>query len=147
MEGDSKRNVKDGIHSKRFTATWHLMQKINLINYRIRVTLADSRQFTGQMLAFDVHMNLVLADTEEFRKIKRRSKNPTTPNSIEQVEEKRTLGLVILRGEFVISISVDAPPPGDAKERLGVLPTGPGMGRAVGRGSGIASGAPMGTFL
>lgn len=35
-----------------------------LINYRLRITLNDGRQMTGQMLAFDQHMNLVMADSE-----------------------------------------------------------------------------------
>jgi hypothetical protein len=37
---------------------------LSLINYRLRVTLNDGRQLTGQMLAFDPHMNLVLADSK-----------------------------------------------------------------------------------
>lgn len=35
---------------------------MSLINYRLRVTLNDGRQLTGQLLAFDTHMNLVLAN-------------------------------------------------------------------------------------
>lgn len=47
----------------------------SLVNYRLRITINDGRQFVGQMLAFDKHMNLVIADTEEFRVVrKKRSK-------------------------------------------------------------------------
>ncbi|KAJ5632370.1 Sm-like ribonucleoprotein [Penicillium lividum] len=83
----------------------------NLINYRMRVTLNDGRQMTGQMLAFDKHMNLVLADTEEFRRIKRKSKPTAGSTATPQVEaeEKRTLGLTIVRGAQVVSCSVDGP--------------------------------------
>ena len=46
-------------------------------------------------------------------------------------EEKRTLGLVILRGEHVVSLSVEAPPPNDTVGRAGGIPSGPGMARYV----------------
>lgn len=109
---------------------------LSLINYRLRVTLNDGRQLTGQMLAFDPHMNLVLADTEEFRKLKRRKggaasaakskagndggeddeeedddESSTAP--MPSAEQKRALGLIILRGETIVSLSVEGPPPAD----------------------------------
>lgn len=34
-----------------------------LIDYRLRVTLNDGRQMTGQLLAFDTFMNLVLSNS------------------------------------------------------------------------------------
>lgn len=70
-----------------------------LINYRLRVTMMDGRQMAGQMLAFDKHMNLVLADTEEFRRVKRKPTKSAAPGQAEpqfvETEEKRTLGLTI----------------------------------------------------
>ncbi|ORY91951.1 hypothetical protein BCR43DRAFT_527265 [Syncephalastrum racemosum] len=118
----------------------------NILNYRLRITLSDSRVLTGQMLAFDKHMNLVLADCEEFRKIKPKGKKAKSDD--EELEQKRTLGLVILRGETIVSMSIDGPPPPTTHESRargpGLMP-GPGMGRPVGRGMPAAPppGAPM----
>ena len=83
---------------------------LSLIHWRLKVTLNDGRHLTGQMLAFDKHMNLVLADCEEFRRIKPKKKSGESDVPVE-LEQKRTLGLVILRGETVVSLSVEGPPP------------------------------------
>ncbi|POS74494.1 LSM domain-containing protein [Diaporthe helianthi] len=118
------------------------------INYRMRVTLNDGRQMTGQMLAFDKHMNVVLADTEEFRRIKKQNK-PAAPGAAGTAqavvqEEKRTLGLTIVRGAHIVSLSVESPPPADPSTRLGkstsggissTLQSGPGVARPAGRGA------------
>ena len=42
------------------------------VNYGMRVTILDGRQIVGRFMAFDRHMNLVLSDAEEFRKLPRR---------------------------------------------------------------------------
>ncbi|KAL7273631.1 Small nuclear ribonucleoprotein-associated protein B [Rhizina undulata] len=123
-------------------------QQGKMINYRMRVTMADGRQLTGTLLAFDKHMNIVLADTEEFRRIKRKPTKAAAATSAAPVvsEEKRTLGLIILRGLHIVSLSVEGPPPADASSRLGAAPTGgptpgagvtaagPGTARPAGRG-------------
>ncbi|KAK3197086.1 hypothetical protein GRF29_1536g503044 [Pseudopithomyces chartarum] len=117
----------------------------NLINYRMKVTLADGRQMAGQMLAFDKHMNLVLADTEEFRRTRRKGKAaPGAAQQVTETEERRAIGLTIIRGAQVISVSVDGPPPADPAARLGAatggqstaaaLSAGPGVARPAGRG-------------
>ncbi|CAO1622228.1 unnamed protein product [Parajaminaea phylloscopi] len=136
---------------------------LSLINYRLRVTLNDGRQLTGQMLAFDPHMNLVLADTEEFRRLKRRKGNRSKSTGdgdndddddeesstapLPSAEQKRTLGLIILRGETIVSLSVEGPPPAD-KPGAGVGPNGaplpPGMGRGMPAGRGMGLAAPPG---
>lgn len=103
-----------------------------LINYRLRLTLSDGRTLVGQMLAFDKHMNVVLADAEEWRTLKNRGKDG------EVREQRRSLGLVILRGETLVSLSVEGPPPVTPEDRAKAaaarLAPGPGRGMAVGRG-------------
>ncbi|CAM1507054.1 Fc.00g066950.m01.CDS01 [Cosmosporella sp. VM-42] len=120
------------------------------INWRMRVTLNDGRSMTGQMLAFDKHMNLVLADTEEFRRVKRKQNKPAAPGASSssgqtiESEEKRTLGLTIVRGAHIISLSAESPPAADPSARLGksapggissTLAAGPGVARPAGRGA------------
>ncbi|KAJ7453926.1 Sm-like ribonucleoprotein [Mycena galericulata] len=113
---------------------------LGLINWRLKVTINDGRALTGQMLAFDRHMNLVLADCEEFRRV-RPKKKPGEEPAPEQ-EMKRALGLVILRGETVVSLSVEGPPPVVDEDKKNVLPVGPGRGMPAGRGMGMMP--PMG---
>ncbi|KAJ3104664.1 hypothetical protein HDU96_008845 [Phlyctochytrium bullatum] len=121
---------------------------VQLLNYRLKITIQDGRVFVGQMLAFDKHMNLVLAECEEFRRIRPKTKGP----GVTQVEreEKRALGLVILRGESIVSLTVEAPPPvmpdESKKSAAAAAAGGPGVGRPAGRGLPVApvAGAPAG---
>lgn len=116
-------------------------------------------------------MNLVLGETEEFRVVKSRkasgepacldaapdcrpgtrpashaTRAPKLPSvcvagSAVEEEQRRVLGLVILRGSSVISLQVEAPPRGEAKAAAAA---GPGVARAAGRGALPPAGAAMG---
>jgi len=105
-----------------------------LIHWRLKITLSDGRALVGQMLAFDKHMNLVIVDCEEFRRVRSKKKSESG-EPLPPQEMKRTLGLVIIRGEVVVSISVEGPPPvpDDDKAASTLLP-GPGRGMPAGRG-------------
>jgi len=102
-------------------------------------------------------MNLVMADTEEFRKVKRKTKTGAAPGAgaqqMVETEEKRALGLAIIRGQNIVSCSVDGPPPADPSARLGTsapgatgvpaaMAAGPGISRPAGRGAGIGLQGP-----
>lgn len=108
-------------------------------------------------------MNLVLADTEEFRKIKGKAGGKSAPaapgsaaaqqQAMVETEVKRTLGLTIVRGANIVSCSVEGPPPSDPSARLGqsapgggvptTLQAGTGISRPAGRGLPVGLGGPV----
>jgi small nuclear ribonucleoprotein B and B' len=99
------------------------------VEHRLRVTLHDGRSIVGTFLAFDKHLNLVLSDADEFRTLK--SKGGTA--LLEERTEKRNLGLVLIRGENVVSLAVEGPPPPSMTGKL--APGGPGRASGAGRGT------------
>lgn len=116
----------------------------DLIHHRLRVTILDGRAFTGQILAFDKHLNLVLADTEESRLPKKAyhellKTKAQAPPSVQH--EKRFLGLVILRGEQVVNVTVVSGPTADVKKRLRQMTPGKGTAKPL---KVFAGGAPGG---
>ena len=56
---------------------------------RVIVELKNNKQFTGKLKAFDIHVNVVLEDAEEFQ----------------NGELKKKLGVVFLRGDTITVIS------------------------------------------
>ncbi|KAH7818016.1 LSM domain containing protein [Monocercomonoides exilis] len=88
-------------------------------------------------MATDKYMNLVLADTEEFRPFK-------SKKGVEEKEIKRPLGFILLRGEYAVSVTPEVPPV-HSKEKTGVRATTGATGVSIGRGASIpiAAGAPI----
>ena len=87
------------------------------------------------MIAFDKHMNIVLADCEEYRTLKL-SKHKKQPANLpeQRQEERRTHGLVVLRGEVIVSMVVESgAPPESSKKRKSALAslTGANMSNPV----------------
>lgn len=83
---------------------------VNFLNKRLIVHTA-SGSFEGQLKAFDRHMNLVLQNTTEIRKINRRL--PKSDDEDDEVEmiyqriiERRELGMVVVRGNLVVTLEV-----------------------------------------
>ena len=99
------------------------------VEHRLRVTLHDGRSIVGTFLAFDKHLNLVLSEAEEFRTLK--SKGGAA--LLEERTEKRSLGLVLVRGENVVSLAVEGPPPPSVTGKA--APGGPGRALGAGRGT------------
>mmetsp|Transcript_32966 Transcript_32966/g.90929 ORF Transcript_32966/g.90929 Transcript_32966/m.90929 type:complete len:198 (-) Transcript_32966:160-753(-) len=66
-------------------------------NWRVSVTLTDGRVLVGVLMAVDKHVNLVLCNTEEYRRYKVRGKP-------EGKELKRMLGFIVLRGRGVLYV-------------------------------------------
>jgi small nuclear ribonucleoprotein B and B' len=116
---------------------------LRYIEHRLRVSLVDGRTIVGTFLAFDKHLNLVLVDAEEYRYAKKSGSSSGSGSAkmkssaiIEERVEKRTLGLIILRGENVVSVAVDGPPPPSMKAASAAAGvSGPGVARGVGRGA------------
>ena len=110
---------------------------LRYVEHRLRVTLHDGRSIVGTFLAFDKHLNLVLSEAEEFRILRK-----SGAALLEERTERRSLGLVLVRGENVVSLAVEGPPPPSVKS-AGAIPV-VGRGRGSGGSEPPPSGIPMG---
>lgn len=56
-------------------------------------------------------MNIILSECEEFRHIRGKKGK-------EEVKEKRAMGLLLLRGETIVTMTVEGPPPSEVIYKL-----------------------------
>lgn len=91
------------------------------INKVLRILTDDGRELTGKLLVFDKHMNVVLSNVTEKRNLTKKMKK-------EGVDPTRQLGLILLRGEHVVSVTVMAEDEGTTKSRDTVSPQNGGRG-------------------
>jgi small nuclear ribonucleoprotein B and B' len=107
-----------------------------LVNSRVRITLKDGRVILGQLLAFDKYMNLVVADSEEHRKVKI---HKPTEGADSEKQMERSLGLIVLRGENIISCCQETGAPSSGFQNKARAPAAqhlaPGMRPVPGQGN------------
>lgn len=101
-----------------------------LINYRLKVTIIDNRSLIGNLLAFDKHMNVVLSDCEETRVPKKAVKALKKKDVSDPAELKRSLGLIILRGDQIVNMTIQSAPLTSLKKRIG-LDKGKGVSKPL----------------
>ena len=63
----------------------------------------------GTFLAFDKHLNVILSECEEYR-IRRKGKLIINIIGNVDIETKRTVGMIVVRGDNIVSLSAEAPP-------------------------------------
>lgn len=81
-------------------------------------------------MAFDKHMNLVLSDCEETRITKKALKSLKKNETNEPTELKRNLGLIILRGDQIVNMTIQSAPLTEMKKRIG-LEKGKGVSKPL----------------
>ena len=112
------------------------------LNLTVKCLMRDGRTFVGLFKAFDKHMNVVLINSTEFRRVRRR-KDKNDPKSLFVIkEEKRRLGMIILRGEHIVCVEAEGgqqPVARAAPSRRGPPPSHPGSGSGYARSTGSRS--------
>jgi len=78
---------------------------------RVIVDLKNGSRYEGKLQAFDIHINTVLEDAEEFelqtKKVITQQDEKVSVEVVESSKEmKRKLGTVFIRGDTITNISV-----------------------------------------
>lgn len=81
------------------------------LNRRMRVVISDGRVMDGQFLCTDSDRNMVLGSCEEFFSEEEIAELESSTVSAASSRQSRTLGLVIVPGAHIVSISLAEPHP------------------------------------
>lgn len=78
---------------------------------RVIVDLKNGLRFVGKLYAFDIHINTVLEDAEEYepktKKVITQIDDKTTEEVVvSSIELKRKVGTIFIRGDAITNISV-----------------------------------------
>jgi|ERR1711874_18282 len=74
----------------------------------VTITIIDNRNYTGKLLAFDSHMNIVLSEATETRMKKNKKntqKTQDTQNTQNETIYKRSLGLMMIKGHQIVTVA------------------------------------------
>lgn len=79
-------------------------------NKRVIVDLKNHKQLIGNLVAFDIHINTVLDNAEEFestttKTIKKVDDTTNEETTKSELQLKRKLGTVFVRGDTILTIS------------------------------------------
>ncbi len=97
---------------------------MQMVGARIRLAMHDGRILVGQLVAFDKHLNVVIADCEEFRPHRQKAAAMAVDGGEEApAAVRRTLGFVMLRGQHIVTLVAEAAPAhGDAGANRARIP-------------------------
>ncbi|KAK0122034.1 hypothetical protein ONS95_010299 [Cadophora gregata] len=106
----------------------------SLLNKTLRITTTDTRMFLGQFKCTDSDLNIILAQTYEYRlpaPPKPKPSPSTTNSSIPIVQDmtSRYVGLVVVPGDYITRIEVE-----EFESQMKGLGKGAGSGKMVGEG-------------
>jgi small nuclear ribonucleoprotein (snRNP)-like protein len=79
-------------------------------NKRVIVDLKNQKQVVGTLIAFDIHINTVLENAEEYetkftKTITKADDGSTSETTSSETALRRKLGTVFVRGDTIITIS------------------------------------------
>lgn len=79
----------------------------NARHKRVMVELKNGKRYIGKLMAFDIHINTVLDDAEEYtyKTEKKEVDGKTVAVKSDEMELNRKLGTIFIRGDTIILVT------------------------------------------